>query len=119
MFFDRRQGRSFPVKRERAGVRKARLRYELIGEKEGLTLARVFPETGRTHQIRVQFAVRGCPLLGDGRYGGGSGPLHLFCRALSFPHPRTEKALFLSASPSGGQWSLFCGEIEALPGTAK
>ncbi|MFR7741922.1 MAG: hypothetical protein ACLU3I_00395 [Acutalibacteraceae bacterium] len=53
----------------RGGVKKAVLSYEIPREAEGLSLARVRLQTGRTHQIRVQFASRGFPLLGDGKYG--------------------------------------------------
>ena len=42
--------------------------------------------TGRTHQIRVQFASRQLPLIGDGRYGGGSGEIALWSVRLTFPY---------------------------------
>lgn len=51
------------------------------------------PHTGRTHQLRVHCAALGCPILGDGKYGGkqafpfGRTPLHLHARAVYFPHP--------------------------------
>ena len=57
------------MKRMRKGVREARLSYEEVGRTEALSLVRVQLYTGRTHQIRVQFASRGLPLLGDIRYG--------------------------------------------------
>lgn len=50
-------------------TREARLSYDTVDSAGGLTLVRVRLHTGRTHQIRVQFASRGFPLLGDGKYG--------------------------------------------------
>ena len=56
-------------------VRPAELSYETLAVREGLSLVRVTLHTGRTHQIRVQFAGRGFPLVGDRKYGGaGDGP---------------------------------------------
>ena len=52
------------------GVQEARLRYEVLSVRDGLSLVRVELLTGRTHQIRVQFASRGLPLAGDRRTGG-------------------------------------------------
>ena len=110
LFRDRRRGKSFVVKRLRAGVKRACLSYRLLGEREGFFLYEVRLSTGRTHQIRVQFASRGCPLCGDSRYGGRRDmPLSLAAVSLSFPHPKTgERALF-SAEPSASHpaFSLF------------
>lgn len=108
LFFDRSKNKVFPVKKKRGGVKDARLRYEFQEEKEGLSLVRVFPETGRTHQIRVQFASRKMPLFGDRKYGGSGSGLALFCRSLTFPHPRTKELLSFSAKPSAEHpWDLF------------
>lgn len=108
LFFDRSRNKVFPVKKKRGGVKDARLRYEVLDEKEGLFLVRVFPETGRTHQIRVQFASRKMPLFGDRKYGGNGSGLALFCRTLSFPHPRTKELLTFSACPEKQRpWDLF------------
>lgn len=115
LFYDRKRGKVFPVTRERKGVKKARLRYQTVSAREGLTLVRVFPETGRTHQIRVQFAAAGSPLAGDRRYGGGEGMLCLFCRALSFPDPETGEERVFTLSPRGERWDLFRNEIQVLP----
>lgn len=108
LFFDRGKGKVFPVKRARRGVKEARLRYEFLEEAEGLSLVRVFPETGRTHQIRVQFASRKMPLYGDRKYGGSGNGLALFCHSLSFPHPTSGKELTFSKKPEKQfPWSSF------------
>ena len=108
LFFDRGRGKVFPVKRMRRGVKDARLRYELIEKKDGLALVRVFPETGRTHQIRVQFASRKMPLYGDRKYGGAGDGFGLFCRSLTFPHPTKKEELTFSATPEKtAPWNLF------------
>ncbi len=69
LFKDKRKNKSFVVKRERKGVRRANLDYRVIGEAEGKSLVSVRLNTGRSHQIRVQFASRRMPLAGDGKYG--------------------------------------------------
>ena len=68
----------------RKGVKEARLAYEVIARREGIALCRVRLFTGRTHQIRVQFASRGFPLIGDSRYAGGKGELALYAYSLTF-----------------------------------
>ena len=69
LFFDRSKNKSFTVKKERRGVKKASLSYSVLSESDGLSLVRVKLHTGRTHQIRVQFASRKMPIVGDRRYG--------------------------------------------------
>ncbi len=73
LYFDRRRDKSFVVKGDRKGAKEARLTYELTGsvsyKGKDITVARVCLMTGRTHQIRVQFASRRSPLIGDGKYG--------------------------------------------------
>jgi len=71
LFHDSRSNRTFPVKRERKGVKRAELAYKVLGylENENLSLVSVKLVTGRTHQIRAQFAARKHPLAGDGKYG--------------------------------------------------
>ena len=96
LYFDRMKNKVFPVKRERKGVKKALLSYEVLTEKDGWSLVLVKPKTGRTHQIRVQFASRRHPLYGDKKYGGKGENLALFCRSLSFPHPEGGKNVTFS-----------------------
>ena len=110
LFHDRVKNKSFVVKRKRAGVKEAELSYRVCGEAAGLSLLRVRLRTGRTHQIRVQFAARRHPLAGDGKYGS---PLRdcgiaLFSCALGFSHPATGKALrFTAPPPHCFPWDLF------------
>ena len=84
---DSSKNKVFVVKRERGGVKKARLEFKRLTAGE-TSLVRIRLHTGRSHQIRVQFASRGFPLVGDKKYGGRdaySAPLLYSC-CLTFPH---------------------------------
>lgn len=91
LFFDRGKNKSFVVKRERRGVKKALLDYECIEKGDGRSLVKVKLITGRTHQIRVQFSSRGYPLFGDRRYGAKDEEknIALLSKGISFLHPKT------------------------------
>ena len=91
LFFDKSKNKSFVVKKERRGVKKALLNYKVISEKDGEALVEVELLTGRTHQIRVQFASRKMPLVGDRRYGAkdDSKIIALWSKEISFIHPAT------------------------------
>lgn len=84
LLHDARRNKSYVVSRMRGGVKKARLSYAVLTRAKDRTLVQVRLFTGRTHQIRVQFASRKLPLIGDGRYGGGSGELALWSVRLTF-----------------------------------
>ncbi len=99
LFRDKQKNKTYVVNRMRKGVREASLEYEVIGENGGLSLVDILLHTGRTHQIRVQFASRKMPLYGDGRYGGGGGSLALFAHTLEFTHPISGERLSFSAKP--------------------
>lgn len=81
---DSSKNKVFVVKRERKGVKKARLTFKRIGT----DLVHIRLYTGRSHQIRVQFASRGFPLLGDHKYGARdehTAPRLFSCR-ITFPY---------------------------------
>lgn len=105
LFHDRRQNKTFVVERQRAGVKEALLEYDTIEQLttsrgEECTLVHILLHTGRTHQIRVQFASRGHTLLGDGKYGarGDNRQIALFATRLAFLHPVTRKRMEFEAA---------------------
>lgn len=59
--------------------------WRVLGRAPSLAWLELRPRTGRTHQIRVHCAHIGCPILGDARYGGGDGRMHLLARAIRLP----------------------------------
>ena len=87
LFKDSTKNKVFVVKKERRGVKKARLEFRRLTEGE-TSLVRIRLHTGRSHQIRVQFASRGFPLVGDRKYGGrddAPAPTLFSCK-LTFPY---------------------------------
>lgn len=86
LFKDSSKNKVFVVKKERKGVKNARLSYTRLTDADP-SLVRIRLYTGRSHQIRVQFASRGFPLVGDRKYGGKddcTAPMLFSCR-LTFP----------------------------------
>ncbi len=84
---DSKKNKVFVVKRQRAGVKKARLEFTRT---HAGPVSQVFIRlhTGRSHQIRVQFASRAFPLVGDHKYGARDGEVapRLFSRRITFPY---------------------------------
>lgn len=101
LFHDASRNKSYPVKRMRRGVKEAELEYETLETAAGLSLVRVALKTGRSHQIRVQFASRAMPLAGDVKYGSAYRELSLalWSESLRFEHPVSGKLLFFSSPP--------------------
>ncbi len=83
LFKDSTKNKVFVVKKERKGVKKARLEFVTLAS----SLVRIRLHTGRSHQIRVQFSSRGFPLVGDHKYGSrdeATAPM-LFSCCITFP----------------------------------
>jgi 23S rRNA pseudouridine1911/1915/1917 synthase len=81
-------------------AKRAVLRYERRGVAPNLSWLEVYPETGRTHQIRVQLAHRGHPILGDAKYGSQAAfapGIALHARSLTFQHPIQYEPVTLTA----------------------
>lgn len=116
LFFDRRKNKTYAVERRRNGVKEAILRYRCLDVKtvDGapLSLVEVEPVTGRTHQIRAQFATRRMPVLGDRRYGGSplkreDGGVALICHTVTVPPVGTSPEVTVKTSPVGDPWDWF------------
>ena len=83
---DSQKNKVFVVKRERKGVKSARLEYTRLTDSDP-ALVRIRLHTGRSHQIRVQFSSRGFPLVGDHKYGSrdeATAPMLFSCRITFF-----------------------------------
>ena len=103
-------------------AKKAILEYQVLEEKVGMTLFDIHLHTGRQHQIRVQMAHMGCPLVGDCKYGQrdlksieeeGYG-LALCSYRLTFTHPATGKQMDFSIQPTGAAFGKFFDRNQLL-----
>lgn len=100
-----------------AQAKHARLHYRTLATSKGRALVEVELETGRMHQIRVQFASRGCPIVGDFQYGATTPFGHqtleprdraiaLHAWSLTIRHPVRYDDLIITA-PSPASWNVF------------
>ena len=114
LYKDSKKQKCFPVKSLRKGVKEAILRYKILEENGEWMLLDVELETGRFHQIRAQFAGRGFPLYGDGKYGSRQkGTVGLHCYQLSFLDLKTgEERQYEIKNPEGEPWSIFESAME-------
>ena len=92
-------------------TRTAELEYEVIKSNDKYSLIKILPKTGRFHQIRIQMANMGNPILGDEKYGAKS-PLPdrsiaLAATAISFKSATEDKVINLEI-PLPGEWKKFC-----------
>lgn len=113
LYHDRQKNKTYVVKRQRRGVKSARLSYSVLDEMTGRSLVDVKLYTGRTHQIRVQFASRRLPLLGDAKYGGDKqATVALWSYRLSFLHPSGEAVSFVDLPCRESAFESFWDKIQ-------
>ena len=102
------------VKENTKDSKKAVLHYRVLSKINDLTLVKIQLETGRSHQIRVQFSSRNAPLWGDQRYNKDAKPgqqIALWASSLTILHPTSkEEMTFTSEMPSSYPWNIFKGE---------
>ena len=123
LFHDTKTNKTYVVNRRRKGVKEASCTWEHLASAQvsGLPfhLVRIFLHTGRTHQIRIQFASRKMPLYGDARYGSKikAGFPALWASGLSFPDPFGSGITlsFHSTPPQEAPWDLFRSDIMVSP----
>ena len=88
LYKDSSKNKVYVVKKLRKNVKEASLTFETLKYHNNRSLVKIKLETGRTHQIRVQFASRGYPIVGDHKYGSKdeqTNPM-LYCYQLTFKH---------------------------------
>lgn len=101
LYRDKARKMTFVTDTPAKGVQEAVLDYERVWYAEGLSKVYITLYTGRTHQIRVQFASRGLPLIGERKYcePRDERPLALFSCELGFTHPATGERMHFRAEP--------------------
>ena len=85
------------------------LSYRVLNRADNLTRVRIRLHTGRTHQIRVQFASRGMALVGERKYDTREDPceIALWSHMVEFTHPRTgERMIFRKEPPRAYPWTV-------------
>lgn len=113
LYHDGKTNKTFVVKSQRKGVKEAILHYTVLetAEIDGETWSflSILLETGRTHQIRIQFGSRQHPLWGDRRYGGNGEHFGLWAHHLELPHPIQKKTVEATSMPptEKAPWSFF------------
>ena len=110
MYRDKARKMSFVTDTPGKGVQEAVLDYRRLGFDGELSLVRITLHTGRTHQIRCQFAAHGWPLAGERKYSTRDDPwpLALFSASLGFRHPGSGAELSFSQSPPDSEpWRRF------------
>jgi len=111
LYKDTKNNRVSVVNQNNKQAKKAILSYTRLSYQEDYSLVKISLETGRSHQIRVQFSSRNFPLWGDQRYNKNAvvgQQIALWATKLTFEHPTTKETMsFVSQTPKTGIWQLF------------
>jgi len=107
-----RQNKSYVVDEKKPGAKKALLHYKVLKTDGAYKLIEIQLETGRHHQIRVQLAHLGSPIIGDNKYGykraNRDQSIHLHCRYTAFEHPvKKEPVEIIAPLPKDVIWDRF------------
>ena len=110
------QNKSYVVKGEQKGAKKACLCYKLLSKTERYSLLEVTLLTGRHHQIRCQLANMGCVIKGDLKYGAkrsnDDGSISLLARKVQFVHPVSKENIELEApTPQDTLWNALSAQL--------
>jgi len=98
----------------------AQLTYDVIDGTNNSALLKVLPQTGRSHQIRVQLSHIGHTILGDVKYGANASlpnkEIALHCYKMTFKHPTLEKQVLVSSLPNiaAFPWSNFKRKLNSI-----
>lgn len=109
LYRDKARRMTMVAKEPGKGVQEAALSYRVLGSTGDFSRVAVHLHTGRTHQIRVQFASRGMPLAGERKYSTLDDPweIALWSRRIAFTHPWTGKRMeFTHEPPDTAPWSM-------------
>ena len=110
LYRDKARKMTFVVAEPGKDVQPAALTYQLMASVDGMSKVKIQLETGRTHQIRVQFASRGLPLVGERKYSSREDDceIALWSSRIGFTHPTTGKFMeFQLNPPKTFPWNCF------------